>query len=170
MSRAITLQKFAEHELSPHMHFQTCGATSLPSFIPIYALLDLWCNISTKFHYNPCKDVGGVEKTNFNGTEGRTMQTLNAPLPFYSGGIKRVDIIHEGMCFSSHLTKQHMTLETLRYAVYFIKKVTAFQGIHVSPAKHSYARLPRKRDFRTDRQMLDKVIPMCNNYASQATQ
>ena len=53
-----------------------------------HALLGLWCNIPAKFHSNPCKDVGGVEKTNFDGTEGRTKQTLNAPLPFYGGGIK----------------------------------------------------------------------------------
>ena len=72
-----------------------------------HALLDLWYNICTKFHSNPCKDVGGVEKTNFDATEGRndgmtewrkdgrtewtegrTKQTLNAPLPFYGGGIK----------------------------------------------------------------------------------
>ena len=52
-----------------------------------HALLDLWYYICTKFHSNPCKDVGGVEKTNFDGTEGRTKQTLNAPLPFYGGGI-----------------------------------------------------------------------------------
>ena len=36
-----------------------------------HALLDLWYNICTKFHSNPCKDVGGVEKTNFDATEGR---------------------------------------------------------------------------------------------------
>ena len=62
-----------------------------------HALLDLWPNIPSKFHWNPCKDVGGVEKTNFDGmewrkdrmTEGRTKQTLNAPLPFYGGGIKK---------------------------------------------------------------------------------
>ena len=36
-----------------------------------HALLDLWYNICTKFHSNPCKDVGGVEKTNFDGKEGR---------------------------------------------------------------------------------------------------
>ena len=36
-----------------------------------HALLDLWCNIPAKFHSNPCKDVGGVEKTNFDVTEGR---------------------------------------------------------------------------------------------------
>ena len=61
-----------------------------------HALLDLWCNIPAKFHSNPCKDVGGVEKTDFDVTEwrndgmteGRTKQTLNAPLPFYGGGIK----------------------------------------------------------------------------------
>ena len=36
-----------------------------------HALLDLWCNIPAKFHSNPCKDVGGVEKTNFDGMEGQ---------------------------------------------------------------------------------------------------
>ena len=52
--------------------------------------------------------------------------------------------------------------------------VAAFQGMHVSLAKHSYAWLPRKCDYwtyrrRTDRQTPDKMIPMCR-YASQATQ
>ena len=51
--------------------------------------------------------------------------------------------------------------------------VAAFQGMHVSPAKNSYACLPRKCDYRTegqmDRQTPDRVIPMCR-YASQATQ
>ena len=54
--------------------------------------------------------------------------------------------------------------------------VAAFQGMHVSPAKHSYAWLPRKCDYQesvttgqTDRQTPDKVIPVCL-YASQATQ
>ena len=50
-------------------------------------------------------------------------------------------------------------------------------GMHVSPAKHSYARLPRKCDYQTDgqtdrqmdRQTPVKVIPMYR-YASQATQ
>ena len=49
--------------------------------------------------------------------------------------------------------------------------------MHVLPAKHSYAWLPKvwlpKCDYRTDRhthrQTPDKVIPMCS-YASQATQ
>ena len=41
-----------------------------------HALLDLRYNICTKFHSNPCKDEGGVEKTNFmerkdGMTEGR---------------------------------------------------------------------------------------------------
>ena len=36
-----------------------------------HALQDLWCNIPAKFHSNPCKDVGGVEKTNFDVTEWR---------------------------------------------------------------------------------------------------
>ena len=35
-----------------------------------HALLHLWYNICTKFHSNPCKDVG-VEKTTFDGTEWR---------------------------------------------------------------------------------------------------
>ena len=64
---------------------------------------------------------------------------------------------------------------------YHINIVAAFRGMHVSPAKHSYAWLPRKCDYRTDtrtdrqtdgrtdRQTPDKVIPMCN-YASQVTQ
>ena len=54
-----------------------------------------------------------------------------------------------------------------------VKIVAAFQGMHVSPEKHSYAWLPRKCDYRTDRrtdrQTPDKVISMCR-YASQATQ
>ena len=36
-----------------------------------HALLDLWYNIPAKFHSNPSKDIGGVEKTNFDVTEGR---------------------------------------------------------------------------------------------------
>ena len=34
-----------------------------------------------------------------------------------------------------------------------IKIGAAFRGMHVSPAKHSYAWLPKKCDYRTDRQM-----------------
>ena len=32
-----------------------------------------------------------------------------------------------------------------------INIVAAFRGMHVSPAKHGYSRLPRKCDYRTDR-------------------
>ena len=48
------------------------------------------------------------------------------------------------------------------------KIVAAFQGMHVSPAKHSFGKCGRKCDCdrRTDGQMTDKVIPMCR-YASQ---
>ena len=57
------------------------------------------------------------------------------------------------------------------------KIVAAFWGMHVLPAKQSFACLPRKCDYRTDgymekqmdRQTPNKVIPMCR-YASQATQ
>ena len=51
--------------------------------------------------------------------------------------------------------------------------MAAFQGMRVSPANHSYARLPRKCDYwtdtKTERQTPDKMIPMCR-YASQTTQ
>ena len=48
--------------------------------------------------------------------------------------------------------------------------MAAFRGMHVSPAKHSYASVTDgQTDRRTDRQTTDKVIPMCR-YASQATQ
>ena len=47
--------------------------------------------------------------------------------------------------------------------------VAAFQGLHVLPAKHSYAWLPRKCDYRTDRQtdgqtdagQSDPYVPLC---------
>ena len=57
-----------------------------------HALIDLWCYIPDKFHSNPCKDVGGVEKTNFGGTEWQNnrQSKLNAPVPFYGGGIKKI--------------------------------------------------------------------------------
>ena len=51
--------------------------------ISAHVIVDLWYNICTKFHSNPCKDVGGVEKTNFDGTEWQTKQA------FYGGGIKK---------------------------------------------------------------------------------
>ena len=47
--------------------------------------------------------------------------------------------------------------------------MAAFQGMHMSPAKHSYVRLPRKCDFRTDTQtdgqadagQSDLYVPLC---------
>ena len=43
--------------------------------------------------------------------------------------------------------------------------VAAYQGMHVSPAKHSYAWLPRKCDYRTDTQtdarQNDPYVPLC---------
>ena len=65
----------------------------------------------------------------------------------------------------------------IRNGTSIINIVAAFRGMHVSPAKHSYAWLPRKCDYRTDRHMDGqtdrqtpyKVIPMCR-YATQAKQ
>ena len=43
--------------------------------------------------------------------------------------------------------------------------VAAFRRMLVSPAKHSYVRLPRKCDYRTDRQtdagQSDPYVPLC---------
>ena len=43
--------------------------------------------------------------------------------------------------------------------------VATFRGMHVSPAKHSYAWLPRKCDYRTDGQtdagQSDPYVPLC---------
>ena len=56
---------------------------------------------------------------------------------------------------------------------FMINIVAAFQGMHVSPAKHSYAWLPRKCYYWTDRQMdrqtdgqtdagqSDPYVPLC---------
>ena len=42
------------------------------------------------------------------------------------------------------------------------KKVAAFRGMHVSPAKQSYVWLPRKCDYRTDRRTeSDPYVPLC---------
>ena len=68
-------------------------------------------------------------------------------------------------------------MTTLALGLYIRNNImAAFRGMHVSSAKHSYAWLLRKCDYRTDtqthgwkdRQTPDKVIPMCR-YASQAT-
>ena len=52
------------------------------------------------------------------------------------------------------------------FVLSFTKIVAAFRGMHVLPTKHSYASVT---DRRTDRQTIDKVIPMCR-YAWQGTQ
>ena len=66
-----------------------------------HALLDLWYNICTKFHSNPCKDVGGVEKTNFDVTEwrndGRTDKAnTKCPLAILWRGHKKMKV---SVCF-----------------------------------------------------------------------
>ena len=55
------------------------------------------------------------------------------------------------------------------YGLNVYNRVAAFQGMHVSPAKHSYAWLPRKRDYRTDTHTdgqtdareSDPYVPLC---------
>ena len=71
--------------------------------------------------------------------------------------------------YACQICHSNVTKLTINRRTYRIKIVAAFQGMHVLPAKHSYAWLPRKCDYRTDRQMPDKVIPMCR-YALQAKQ
>ena len=72
--------------------------------------------------------------------------------------------------WANTIRKMHTSICQSTWTKSHIKnKVAAFRGMHVSPAKHNYARLPRKCDYRTDTQTPDKVIPMCR-YASQATQ
>ena len=38
--------------------------------------------------------------------------------------------------------------------------VAAFRGMHVSPAKHSYAWLPKRCDFQTDAGQSDPYVPL----------
>ena len=47
--------------------------------------------------------------------------------------------------------------------------VAAFRGMHVLPAKQSYAWLSTKKVWLPDRRTQEEVIPMCH-YASQVTQ
>ena len=42
--------------------------------------------------------------------------------------------------------------------------VAAFWGIHLLPAKHSYARLPRKCDYRTDRHTDGRTVRCRTNW------
>ena len=63
-----------------------------------------------------------------------------------------------------------MSETTIVCCFFIIKIVAAFRGMHVSPAKHSSASVTDgQTDRRTDRQTMNKVIPMCR-FASQATQ
>ena len=64
-----------------------------------------------------------------------------------------------GFC---HGTESDLFLFLLSYTG---KSLASFQGMHMSPAKHIYvwprkAWLPRKCDYRMDRQTRDKVIPV----------
>ena len=49
----------------------------------------------TKFHSNQCKDIG-VEKKDFDGTEGQTKHTLNTPLQFYDGDMTMGLLVYNG--------------------------------------------------------------------------
>ena len=53
------------------------------------------------------------------------------------------DIIGEEFIFAFLCSRESKSMR--------INIVAAFRGMHVSPAKHSYAWLPRKCDYRTDR-------------------
>ena len=70
----------------------------------------------------------------------------------------------------------HVASETWKLKMNYHQRVTtgqtdarnieaAFQGMHVSPAKHIYAWQPRKCDYRTDRQtdteQSDPYVPLC---------
>ena len=46
-----------------------------------HALLDLWYNICTKFHSNPCKDVGGVRRQTLMGRKDGMTDKANTKCP-----------------------------------------------------------------------------------------
>ena len=50
-----------------------------------------------------------------------------------------------------HLLYCSIDLTNYNLQFFLINIVAAYRGMHVSPAKHSYVWLPRKRDYRTDR-------------------
>ena len=86
----------------------------------------------------------------------------------------------QSVLFTSFLDRRPDKRTPVPYHNKHINIVVAFRGMHVSPAKHSYAWLPKvwlpkvwlpKCDYQnmTTRQTPDKVIPMCC-CASQATQ
>ena len=71
-----------------------------------------------------------------------------------------------------------MFISTGLEAIVYENIVAAFRGMHVLPAKHSYASVTdgrtdrqtdRQTDGKTDGRTTDKVIPMCR-YDSQVTQ
>ena len=47
--------------IKDHNSAQICWTRIISPHALLYQ--DLWCNIPAKFHLNPCKGVGGVEKT-----------------------------------------------------------------------------------------------------------
>ena len=79
-------------------------------------------------------------------------------------------LTHHSFLLPSPNTGQARMQGRLGYTqnTYITNIVAAFRGMHVSPAKHSYAWLPKKCDYQksvttgqTDRQTPDKVIPVC---------
>ena len=72
----------------------------------------------------------------------------------------RVFTIHQLISFQRSFISKAVHTTNNRYKIFLnlyrknkINIVAAFRGMHVSPAKHSYAWLPRKCDYRTDRQI-----------------
>ena len=83
-----------------------------------HALLDLWYNICTKFNSNLCKDVGRVENTNFDGTEGQTKQTLlKCPLAILWRGHKNSGFT--ALPCSKYTNKYSNTTEDLHFSLAF---------------------------------------------------
>ena len=79
-------------------------------------------------------------------------------------------------CYRGHTPSGSHSMEAVEDGLKYLGLrwwVAAFWEMHVSPAKHSYAWLPRQCDYRTDtqteRQTPEKVIPMCR-YALKVTQ
>ena len=85
-----------------------------------HALLDLWCNIPAKFHSNPCKDVGGAEKTNFDGTEWRKdwrtdKANTKCPLAILWRGHKNA-FLSEHTCICIYSSYRHKYIITLFFS------------------------------------------------------
>ena len=67
---------------------------------------------------------------------------------------------------SQYLKKTEQYLDTINFEQNI---VAAFQGMHMSPAKHSYVWLPRKRDYwidgqtrQTDARKSDPYVSLCS--------